>query len=125
MNKIVSIVMLSAILSSCSVAMAAKKEGTSISQVQNARSRGSFIAAGACVISSERLPTGELVEVYQYKKEKGSVARAFMHGCLDLATCGAWEVIGTPIEGYAGKADYFSVRVFYDHNEIAKRVEML
>lgn len=112
-------------LTSCSVVMAAKKEGTSIEKVQACRSRGQFLACGATVISSERMQDGGLVETYRFQRETGSTARAFMHGALDLSTLGAWEVIGTPIESYMDEKSYFAVRVYYDQNENTQKVELV
>lgn len=111
--------------SGCSVIMAAKKEGTTIDKVQACRSRGQFLAAGAQVVSSERAPSGELIEVYQFQKERGSAARALMHGVLDVSTMGLWEVVGTPMEALTDEKGYFSLRVFYDSNEYATKVELL
>lgn len=113
------------ILASCSVIMAAKKEGTNIETVQASRSRGQFLSCGANVISSERLQSGELVEVYQFQKEKGSAARALMHGVLDVGTCGLWEVVGTPIEACVDENKYFSIKVYYDENENVNKIELL
>src|ERR1700722_16681301 len=98
LKHVLALIYVSLLVSSCSVVMAAKKEGTNIETVQASRTRGQFIACGANVISSERLPSGKLVEVYQFQKERGSAARALMHGVLDVSTLGLWEVIGTPIE---------------------------
>ncbi|QLH35455.1 MAG: hypothetical protein HWD61_04280 [Parachlamydiaceae bacterium] len=75
-----------------------KKEGTNIDKVQACRTRGQFLSYGPVIVNSERMPTGELVETYQYQKERGSAVRALMHGVLDVSTCGVWEVVGTPIE---------------------------
>lgn len=113
------------VLSSCSVVMAAKREGTSIDKVQGCRTRGQFISSGAKVISSERLSCGDLVEVYQFQKERGSAARAFMHGLLDVSTCGLWEVVGTPIEACVDDNGCFSLKVFYDRDENIKKIELL
>jgi hypothetical protein len=128
-NKmIVNSIILTAIavtLSSCAVVMAAKREGTSIETVQASRSRGQLIAQGATVISSEKCPTGELVEVYQFKKEKGSAARAFMHGVLDVSTFGMWEVIGTPVESCLSDDKFYVVKVYYDLNENVNRMELM
>lgn len=112
-------------LSSCSVVMAANKSGTSMEKVQSCRSRGQFLNAGAQIVSSERLSSGELVEVYQYKKERGSAARALMHGVLDVSTFGIWEVVGTPIEACVDDKGFFSIRVYYDCNEMATSVELV
>jgi hypothetical protein len=111
-------------LSSCSVVMAARKEGVNIEKIQNSRTRGQLISCGVTVISSEKSYSGELVEVYQIQKERGSAARALMHGALDVGTCGLWEVIGTPIEACDTK-EYFVIKVFYDLNENIKKIELL
>lgn len=113
------------LFSSCSVVMAAKKEGVSIDKVQSCRTRGQFISAGAQIISSERMPNGDLVEVYQYQKERGSAARALMHGVLDISTCGLWEAVGTPIEACVDEKGYFSIKVTYDAYENVQHVELL
>lgn len=113
------------IFSSCSVIMAAKKEGTNIENLQTSRSRGQIISQGATIISSDRLSSGELVEVYQFKKEQGSAARAFMHGVLDVGTFGLWEVVGTPVEACMSEDKCFVVRVYYDEREYVKRIELL
>jgi hypothetical protein len=112
-------------LASCSVVMAARKEGVSLEKVQGCRTRGQFLSSGAIVISNERLPCGGLVEVYQFQKERGSAARALMHGVLDVGTFGLWEVLGTPIEACVDERGYFSLRVFYDSNEYAQKIELL
>lgn len=128
MNKIlITLVMcfLTIATSSCSVIMAAKKDGTSITKVQACHSRGQFIAAGATIISSDRSCGGQLVEVYQYQKERGSAARALMHGVLDVSTCGVWEVIGTPIEACVDQKEYFTVKVFYDEQENATAIQLM
>ena len=77
------------------------------------------------MISSERLSSGELVEVYQFQKERGSAARALMHGVLDVSTCGLWEVVGTPIEACVDEDKYFTIKVLYDEKENVNRVELL
>ena len=113
------------LFSSCSVIMAAKKEGTSIEKVQASRSRGQILAHGATIISSDRSPTGELVEVYQFKKENGSAARAFMHGVLDVSTLGVWEVIGTPVEVCMTDNTFYAIKVFYDAQDNVVKMELL
>lgn len=36
-----------------------------------------------------------------------------MHGFLDVATFGIWEIAGTPIEGTLNKNEFYSVKVIY------------
>ena len=128
MKKYLNLLCLSAlstiVFSSCSVAMAARKEGTNISNVQRCRTRSDFVGQGGRIVSRERLSNGDVVEIYQYKQERGSVARAFMHGVLDISTCGLWEVLGTPIEASSNDTGYFSLKVTYDMDDNIKSVEM-
>ena len=44
-----------------------------------------------------------------------SVGRAVGHAVMDVLTFGGWELIGTPIEGFAGED--FSITVTYDSAE--------
>ena len=113
------------LFSSCSVMMAAKKEGVSVNRVQSCCSRGQLLGCGAKILSSTRCPNGQLVEEYQFEKERGSAARALMHGALDVCTWGLWEVIGTPIEACVDNKEYFAIRVFYNADETVSRVELL
>lgn len=105
--------------------MAAHKEGASVSDVQKSHTRADFIALGSKVISTEHLPTGELVETYQLPKERGSAARAVMHGILDLSTFFIWELAGTPIEGSLNKQEFITVKVTYDATNIAQKAELI
>jgi hypothetical protein len=123
--KISSLLICACILSSCSVIMAGKKSGTSIEKVQNSRTRWQVLSKGATIVESQRLPTGELTELYRFKKEKGSNARAFMHAILDIGTCGLWEVVGTPVEVIIDDEVYYFVRVVYDSHDNIIRMELI
>lgn len=125
MKRVIFCLMSLIVFSSCSVIMAARKEGAGMSDVQACRTRSQILCLGAILVDSKYLPSGELMELYQVPKERGSAARAFMHGVLDVSTLGLWEVVGTPIEACSNKKDYFFLRVTYDQNEIIQRVELL
>ena len=112
------------ILSSCSVIMASHKEGVDVDSIQNIRSRTQLIALGADPVLSERDGNGCLVETYKILKEKGSIARAFMHGLLDLATVCAWEFAGTPIESSLSQKKFYSVKVTFDEHEQIQKMEL-
>jgi len=124
-NISTSLLLVVCLFSSCSVVMAAKKEGTSVEAVQGARTRGQILALGPVVVNSEKLASGELLEVYQFKKEKGSAARAFMHGVLDVGTVGLWEVVGTPVEVCLKDDKSYAIRVLYDAHDNVIRMELL
>ena len=114
------------ILTSCSVFMAAKKEGVSIDQLSQCRTRSCLISKGAIPIDSKTNDDGILIEeTYQAQKPKGSASRAAMHGCLDVLTLGIWEVAGTPIEGSKGKKEMYSIKVHYENGENIKNIELV
>jgi hypothetical protein len=124
MKRIICIASALALFSACSVVMASKTGGTNISKVSDAHTKAQFQAMSDKILSSEKLPSGELVETYLFTKEHGSIARACMHGLLDLSTLGIWEIAGTPIEGNLNQPDHFVVKVTYGSDDIAKKVEL-
>ena len=100
------------LLNGCSVYMAADKQGVNFDDLGKCQTRACLIADGA-----EPLPTKDLpkdTEVFKVEKATGSTGRAVMHGLLDVATLGIWEVAGTPIEGHYDKKKYYAIRVTYD-----------
>lgn len=113
------------LLSGCSVFMAAKKEGVSIDELSQCRTRGCVISKGAVPTKTEKTEQGDTIEVYSVQARKGSTGRAVMHGVLDVFTLGIWEVAGTPMEGAMGEKKFYSIKVTYDKDENVKKVEML
>ncbi len=106
--------------------MAAKKEGVSIDELSQCKTRTCLITKGAIPIDSKKNENGILIEeTYKVQKPKGSTARAAMHGLLDVATLGIWEVAGTPIEGAKGKKKMYSIRVHYEDGEKIKNIELV
>ena len=126
MKSLLSIVLVGIILlSGCSVFMAAKKEGVSIDELSQCRTRSCVISKGAVPTKTEKNEQGDTIEAYTVQARKGSTARAVMHGVLDVFTLGIWEVAGTPIEGSMGEKKNYSVKIIYDKDENIKKVEML
>ena len=113
------------LFSSCSVIMAAKKEGVSINRVQSCCTRNQLLGCGAVILSSTSDEYGQIVEEYRFERERGSAVRAIMHGALDLCTGGLWELVGTPIEVCVDNKEYFVIRVFYHADETVSQVELL
>lgn len=109
----------------CSAYMAAPREGVNVEDVQQCRSRQQFVNLGSKIVSSQRSPDGNLVEIYQVSKANGSALRAIMHGLLDISTGFAWELIGTPIEIYLNHNDTYVVRVTYDLNDVPVKAEFV
>jgi hypothetical protein len=116
--KVVVLLLTSFLSSGCSVYMAAKgNNGTDLDEVTECKTRGCLIAAGADPIGAKEDEDGHLTsETFKIIKPTGSAARAAMHGVLDLATFGIWEIAGTPIEGYLGKDKSIAIRVNYEED---------
>ena len=109
----------------CAVYMAANKKGTDIVAMQRCTTRLQFLNLGAAVLSSERMPDGSLQEIYQVPKEKGSAARAILHGFLDLSSGFAWEIIGAPMELCLDKDEFITIKVTYDKNDSIQKAEII
>jgi hypothetical protein len=104
-------------LTSCSVFMAADKNGVSIEELSVCRTRECLLAKGATPISSEKnASNASASEVFKSRKPTGSTARAVMHGVLDLSTGFIWEIIGTPIELTLNKEEMYLFKVLYKNN---------
>jgi hypothetical protein len=126
MKRFIFVLALFSLLSSsCSVMMASHKGGTNIESIQTISSRAQLIALGAESLSSEKNEMGEKIETFKILREKGSIARAFMHGMLDLSTLFLWEIAGTPIESVLSQKKYFSLKVTLDRNDTIKKVELM
>ena len=124
-KRLLSIIPIILVLSGCSVYMAAKRDGVDVSEVQKCSTRTQFLSLGAKIISSERLEDGSLVEVYQIPKEKGSAARAVMHGLLDISTGFLWEIAGTPMEAMMTKKEFIVIKVTYGKNDVPVKAEIV
>ena len=48
-----------------------------------------------------------------------------MHGLLDVATLGLWEVVGTPVELSKGGKTYVPIRIYYNGDEEIEKLEYL
>lgn len=103
--------------------MASSQSGVDINTVQNISTRNQLIALNPQMISSDKA-NGQLTETYKFQNEKGSIARAFMHGLLDLATGFLWELAGTPIESALGEKKFYTVKVVFDENEHIQKMEL-
>lgn len=113
-------------LTSCSVFMAANKKGTSIDQLTECKTRSCLITKGAVSLNSKKNKNGSLAEeTFQVRKPTGSASRAVMHGALDVATFGIWEVAGTPMEGVMGQNEMYLVKVLYkDDGEEIRAIQL-
>lgn len=109
----------------CAVYMSAKKDGVDVSEVQKCTTRMQFLNLGSKILHTERLPDGNLVEIYQVPKERGSAVRAIMHGLLDISTGFTWELFGTPIEATLSRKEVMTIKVTYGPNDVPLKAEFV
>jgi hypothetical protein len=108
------VVAISLSLNACSVYMAASKKGVEFNQLSACKTKSCLISKGAEPLQVSGMP--EHTEAFKILKPQGSTGRAVMHGLLDVATFGIWEVAGTPMEGWYNKNEYYAIRVTFEPN---------
>lgn len=126
MRSILILVITALVLSGCSVAMASKKRGVSIQDVMACQIKACFVALRDTTVTDQKSDDtdGEYV-TYRSLLPQGSTGRAVMHGLLDVATLGIWEVAGTPIEGNLNDDDFMVYTVHFDSTGRALDVKMM
>jgi hypothetical protein len=111
-------------ISGCAVYMAANQpEKKDVGVLKPGTPRNALIAEfGAPVQTSTK--DGNKSDIFTFTQgysglERGG--RAVLHGAADVFTLGLWEVIGTPIEGYANGTK-ISIEVLYDRDDRVLKV---
>jgi hypothetical protein len=100
------------ILGGCSVYMAASHEGVSSKDLMKCKTRECLVALG-CEATGASEGAAVRSETFVFKTKRASATRAVMHGLLDVATLGLWEVAGTPIEA-TGRRRTAAIKVYYE-----------
>lgn len=112
----------------CSVYMASKSEGMKPLEFQKnlakCNNRTCVLLMGPKVISSTKHSDGTMTEEYRFAIDTGATSRAVMHGLLDVATIGIWEIAGTPIESSKQKNGYLFIKITYDKDENIIRTDI-
>jgi hypothetical protein len=71
--------------------------------------------------SKTHLTDGTRVDVFDLELgNEPSMGRALGHGVMDILTLGIWEIIGTPIEGFAGEK--LTITITYDADDRVTKV---
>ena len=126
MKNIFVCLLLIFMFTSCSVFMAANKKGVGFDEISQCKTKSCLLSKGVEPLDSKKNEGGVLVETYKVRKPTGSASRAAMHGLLDVATLGIWEVAGTPIEGSMNKEEFITIKAFYQKdNETIQHVELM
>jgi hypothetical protein len=91
-------------MSACSVGMAMSgKPAPNLGAVQQGVSRGEVEMHLGQPVQTATQPNGAVISTYEYEiGNEPSAGRAVGHAAMDVLTFGAWEIIGTPIEGVTG-----------------------
>src|SRR5690625_1783627 len=102
-------------LAGCSVGMAMSgKPDPNIGVLSKGQSRDIVLLN----LGHANTATTQAGRVDVFNLERGnqkSVGRAAGHAVMDVLTLGIWEVVGTPIEAFAG--DKFTVTIEYDQDD--------
>lgn len=127
-QKLILFIFLLAILSGCSVFMAAKQpDKKNIELFKVGVPRSLLLAEFGLPIVSERREDGKKYEIYSFVQGYSAGAkagRAVFHGAADVLTLGLWEVVGTPTEGtFDGNEMAYEVR--YDSDDKVEQVVLL
>lgn len=109
-------------VSGCSVGMAMSgKKTPDLSVVKTEANRQDIELQMGPPAQTASNDLGGVTAVYEYEVGNDpSAGRAIGHAFGDLVTLGAWELVGTPVEGVQG--DKYRLTVVYDKDNKAKTI---
>lgn len=113
----VAVIMVAVMLPGCAVGMALSGKRTpNISNIRRDMHRDEVIMTLGQPLKTMTKEDGGRVDEFKYQiGNDPSGGRAIGHAVMDILTFGAWEIIGTPIEGLQGKTCYITIG--YDKND--------
>jgi hypothetical protein len=105
LTKSVLVGCLAVALAGCSVGMAMSgNHNSDLGTVRVGATRGEVQMQLGSPVRTTTLPDGTRTDLYEYEiGNEPSAGRAIGHGVMDVLTLGAWEIIGTPVEGFQGQ----------------------
>ena len=109
-------------MGACSVGMAMSgKPSPNLGAVQKGVSRGEVEMHLGSAAQTTTHPDGTITSVYNYEVGNDpSAGRAIGHAALDVLTLGAWEIVGTPVEGVQGEK--YQAFVTYDEQGDTEKI---
>lgn len=119
---VVVLIVLSPMLVSCAVGMAASgTENPDLMACTVGAPRYQIEREVGPPVDSKNLDGGGFECVYEYEiGNEPSAGRAVGHATMDVLTIGLWEVVGTPVELMIG--DRYQMKVIYDADGIAQEI---
>jgi hypothetical protein len=107
--------------SACSVGMAmVGKPDPNIGVLSVGQDRGIVLLNLGQPDQTLTTETGRMDVFHLERGNQQSIGRAAGHAAMDVLTFGLWEVVGTPIEGFAGET--FTVSLDYDRADKVTKV---
>ena len=105
------------LVSGCSVGMALSgNDEPDLGAINVGTTRGQVQMQLGSPTNSVTHEDGRRTDIYEYEMDnEPSAGRAIGHGVMDFLTLGAWEVIGTPIEGFQGES--YRATITYDRDD--------
>ncbi len=118
MRKILYLVIISTILTGCSVMMAGVKPTKPIEKqkVIDVKTREQFEKKISNHIIEEQYQGDNKLVTYEKWYDKGGKVRMFIHLGLDVVTLGWWEILGSLRELNTNPTNFYDLEVLYDPN---------
>lgn len=121
MRAILFALCLCVFISGCSVGMAmVGKPDPNIGVLSVGQDRGVVLLNLGQPSQTLTTETGRMDVFHLERGNQQSIGRAAGHAAMDVLTFGIWEIVGTPIEGFAG--DNFTVSIEYDRADKVTKV---
>lgn len=116
-KKLGALTIVFVLLSACSVGMALSgKPAPNLGAITVGKTRGEIETNLGAPVTSYTLGNGNRVDTYEYEiGNEQSTGRAVGHAAMDVLTFGAWEIVGTPIEGFTGEK--YTATLTYDSGD--------
>ena len=124
-KNLTTYLVISILLSSCSVGMALSGNEQKDISVFYYGAHRSFVHAKTGLPSRAiQDKEGKWTDTYLIVKgNEPSAGRAIGHGIMDVLTLGVWEIIGTPIEAIAGEEEHDRFTIYYDGDDKIENIE--
>lgn len=118
MRKILYLVIISTILTGCSVMMAGAKPTKPIEKqkVIDVKTREQFEEKISNHVIEEQYQGDNKLVTYEKWYDKGAKVRMFIYLGLDVVTLGWWEILGSLGELNTNPTNFYDLEVLYDPN---------